>query len=123
MTKTILIGIDGSRLDLIKKWVGEGSLPNMKKIIENSASGELRSILPGPHTAPAWVSFATGKNPGKHGISYMLMRKEDYELKIVSSRDVKAKALWEYMSDAGKFSCVLNVPMTYPPKPINGIIV
>ncbi|MBI5332946.1 MAG: alkaline phosphatase family protein [Candidatus Aenigmarchaeota archaeon] len=123
MTKTILVGIDGSRLDLIKKWAGEGSLPNMKKIIETGCSGDLRSILPGPHTAPAWVTFATGKNPGKHGISYMLMRKEDYELKIVSSHDVKAKALWEYLSDAGEFSCVLNVPMTYPPKPINGIIV
>src|SRR3989338_6470560 len=115
--------MDGSRLDIIRKWIGEGHLPDLGKLIEKGSYGNLISVLPGPHTSPAWASFATGKNPGKHGVYYMLMRKDGYELKVASSIDVKSKTLWDYFSDNKKFSCVMNVPMTYPPRPFNGIMV
>ena len=41
----------------------------------------------------------------------------------VSSRSVGAVKLWEYLSRAGKRVAVLNVPLTYPPEPVNGLMI
>ena len=67
MTRVFIIGWDGATFDLIKPWVADGKLPNIAEVLENGAHGELGSTLP-PMTFPAWSSFMTGKNPGKHGI-------------------------------------------------------
>jgi predicted AlkP superfamily phosphohydrolase/phosphomutase len=36
---------------------------------------------------------------------------------------MKAKTLWEVLSEAGKRVIVVNVPVTYPPREVNGILV
>lgn len=124
MKKIIMIGIDGSRLDLIDKWANQGRLPNFKKLIDNGTSGILESILPGPHSAPAWTSLVTGKNPGKHGVPYFMLNGEDsYELKLATSYDVKEETLWDYLGKYDYISGVFGVPMTYPPKQIKGVMV
>jgi predicted AlkP superfamily phosphohydrolase/phosphomutase len=33
------------------------------------------------------------------------------------------KAIWNILSEYGKQVLVVNVPMTYPPEPVNGIMV
>lgn len=65
MPKVLVIGIDGGSPRLIEQWCNE--LPNFRRFITEGTSGELTSTLP-PWTCPAWLSFATGKNPGKLGI-------------------------------------------------------
>ena len=64
--KVMVIGLDGATFDLIKPWVNEGKLPNLKKLIGEGTYGNLRSTIPSA-TIPAWPSFFTGCNPGKHG--------------------------------------------------------
>lgn len=119
-----MIGIDGSRLDLINKWANQGTLPNFKKLINQGASGILESILPGPHSAPAWTSLITGKNPGKHGVPYFMLNGENsYELKLATSYDVKEDTIWDYLGKYDYTSGVFSVPMTYPPKPLKGVMV
>ena len=65
--RVLVIGLDGASLDLIRPWVAQGLLPTFKRILEQGASGPLESVIP-PLTGPAWISFMTGKNPGKHAI-------------------------------------------------------
>jgi len=66
----------------------------------------------------------TGKNPGKHGI-YGLMRREkdSYEIVPINSTDRKSLDLWEIISAHGKRAIVMNVPVTYPVRKINGILI
>ncbi|MCK5257066.1 MAG: alkaline phosphatase family protein, partial [Deltaproteobacteria bacterium] len=74
-----LLCIDGGDLDLFSPLMKTGKMPYLKKIKEEGAHGYLTSTMP-PITAPAWSSFITGKNPGKHGIySFALKKKECYE--------------------------------------------
>lgn len=58
--KVVVIGLDGATFDLIKPWVDEGRLPNIGNLMKNGVSGYLRSVIP-VLSAPAWVSFRTGK--------------------------------------------------------------
>lgn len=121
--KVLVIGLDSATFDLLKPWMTDGCLPVLSTLVRDGASGELRSTLP-PHTAPAWSSFMTGKNPGKHGVFGLMKLSPDHDrLELVSATDRKAKDLWEIMSDFGKSVVVLSVPITYPVRPVNGILV
>lgn len=120
-TKVVLIGLDGGTLDLIMPWVKQGALPALEKIIQQGVYGNLQSTTP-YYSAPAWVSMVTGVQPGKHGI-YDFFRTDTCKKNIVNSRDRKAKAIWNMLSDEGKRSIIVNVPGTYPPEKINGVMI
>src|SRR6266481_705168 len=76
--KVVIIGLDSATWDLIQPWAREGLLPNLSKLIESGVSGDLQSAIP-PLTPPAWTSFMTGSNPGKHGISYLIFSSRSRE--------------------------------------------
>jgi predicted AlkP superfamily phosphohydrolase/phosphomutase len=122
MSKVIVIGLDAACLDIILPWIKSGHLPYLSALLSKGVYTELKSTIP-PVTASAWPSLFTGKNPGKHGIFSFFRQKEGHQSKLVSSTDNKARAIWEYLSDAGKNSIVINVPITHPARKINGILI
>jgi predicted AlkP superfamily phosphohydrolase/phosphomutase len=121
MNKTIVIGIDGATFDLIDPWIKMGKLYNFKKIKNNGVSGKLKSSIP-HHSAPAWTSIITGCNPGKHGI-YCFEDISKLDTHIINSRNRRKPAIWNYLTDINKKSIVINIPVTYPPEKINGIMI
>ncbi|MFA5785059.1 MAG: alkaline phosphatase family protein, partial [Phycisphaerae bacterium] len=122
MKKTIVIGFDGATPQLIKKWSQQGKLPNFSKILSDGVYGDLETTIP-PLTPCAWSSFMTGKNPGKHGIYDFFYLDKQHEIKINTSNSRSAKDIWEILSE-NDFKCfVFNVPFTYPPKKIKGLMV
>ena len=119
--KLFVLGLDGATFDLIRPWVKEGLLPNFARFMQAGAWGELKSTLH-PLSPPAWTSFMTGKNPGKHGIyDFVVHKPQSYELLYTHGGMRKGATLWKLLSDAGKKVIAVNVPMTYPPEAINGI--
>ena len=75
-------------------------------------------------SAPAWVSFLTGKNPGKHGVFHFTEFKENsYEKKLVNGASYSSLTFWQILSRNRKRAILINIPMTYPSKPINGLMV
>lgn len=118
-----MIGLDGGTFDLIQPFVKQGHLPNLGKWMKEGAWAPLESTIP-PVTASAWTSFMTGKNPGAHGLfDFMERRAGSYDLAPVSSRNRDGKAVWELAGDAGKSVIVMGVPVTYPPTPVNGLMI
>src|SRR4030042_622984 len=115
--RVLVIGLDGLPLDLINKW--KDQLPTIKNLMQ--LYGNLESVTP-PLTPIAWTSFFTGVNPGKHNI-YDFFKNDNYKKDIVSGRDLKAKAIWDYLTDKKLKSILVNVSYTYPIKPINGIVI
>ncbi len=124
----LVVGLDGATLDLIRPWAEAGYLPNLARLIESGASGELESTLP-PVTSPAWPSFMTGKHPDRHGVFDFIrpnlgaahLRAGAFDM--VNASQIDGRTVWEYLSDAGLRVGVLNVPVTYPPRKVNGYLV
>lgn len=56
--------------------------------------GNLRStVLPVP--PPAWASFMTGMNPGKHGVyGFYSPCEGTYETRMVTGLSVRANKIW-----------------------------
>src|SRR3989442_1780708 len=118
--KVLIVGLDAATLDLIKPWIGEGKLPNLAQLMKEGASGRLASILP-PITPPAWTSFMTGKNPGKHRIfHFMEAQPGSYSLRYLNATSRRAKTIWKMLSDAGFTVGTMNIPFTYPPEHLRG---
>jgi len=121
--KVLIIGLDGATFDVINPLIEEGWMPNLRRLIENGASGALQSVIP-PVTGPAWLSLATGLTPGRTGVYDFVRRKgKDYRLRGLSSAEYAGRAVWDYLSQAGKRVAILNYPLLYPPYEVNGLLV
>ncbi len=121
--RVLVISWDGATFDILDPLISQGHLPYLAQRINNGAKRRLRSCIP-PVSAAAWASFQTGKNPGKHGVfDFLSYEPGKYEPALVNSASVHSETLWELLSQAGKRCIVINVPVTYPPKPINGWLV
>ncbi|MGB3716039.1 MAG: alkaline phosphatase family protein [Candidatus Promineifilaceae bacterium] len=119
--RLLIIGIDGATFDLIHPWIGEGHLPNLERLMQGGVSGTLSSTLP-PVTSPAWPTFMTGCNPGKHGV-FDFIQPSGADFQLVNATKIKQPTLWQRLSNAGYRVGVLNVPVTYPPQPLNGFMI
>jgi predicted AlkP superfamily phosphohydrolase/phosphomutase len=126
--RLLIIGLDGGTWTVLEPWLQDGTLPHLAQLRANGCWGELRSTFP-PLTAPAWSSFLTGKNPGKHSVFHFLDVDEIADRsaaaphKIVDGRSIQSATLWDIVGHHGLRAGVINVPMSYPPRPINGFLV
>lgn len=121
--RVFVIGLDGATFDLILPWIKEGRLPSLSYMMKNGVYGELKSVIP-ILTPAAWSSFMTGKNPGKHGVvDFFTREKDSYAITVVNSTHRSAKEIWTILSENGKKVGIVNVPLTYPPKSVNGFMI
>ena len=121
--RVFVLGLDGATFDLIDSLIDKGRLPQFARLLRESVRGPLASTTP-PISAPAWTSFATGVNPGKHGIfGFTKKLPESYEVRFVTARDSQWAPIWWLLSERDRRVVVVNVPMTYPPTAVNGIMI
>jgi len=121
--KVLVIGLDGATFDLLGPWIEAGELPNLQRLMRQGASGKLRSTLP-PISASSWISFATGVNPGKHGVvDFVYPSTGSYKVTMVNATTCRTRSLWNWLNDAGRRVGLLGIPTTYPPEPVDGFIV
>lgn len=121
--KVVVIGLDCAEPTLLFDRF-RGQLPNLEGLINRGLSGRLRSCDP-PITVPAWSVMMSSKDPGTLGI-YGFRNRCDYsydKMAFATGAAVRAPRVWDYLSQAGKQVVVLGVPGTYPPRPVNGVLV
>ena len=122
-SRVLIIGLDGAPLELLRPWMEQGQLPNLAAFLREGVVTELESVVP-PQTASGWSAMVTGKNPGKFGIFGFFRRDpKGYDLIPINSSDRKSLDIWEIVSRCGKKAGVVDVPITYPIRKINGFII
>jgi len=121
MSRVLAIGIDGGTFDVIRPWSEAGDLPTLARLMQEGVHSPLESTLP-PVTSPAWPTFATGVNPGKHGV-FDFIRPMGGQFELVNATSIRTPTIWQILSEAGRKVGAMNVPVTYPPKPVNGFII
>jgi len=120
--KIIVVGIDGATFTLLKPWMDKGYLPNFMNIYEKGAKAMLRSVTPAV-TIPAWTSFSTGVNPGKHGAYDFLKKTNGDGFRPITSKDIGSRHIWQLLTDNEKKVIVINAPTSYPPERVNGFLI
>ena len=125
--KLLIIGIDGGTLNIVLPLVKRGALPNIENLINNGTYGTLLSTIP-PVTAPAWSSFITGTNPGKHGVFYFFksIKNKDGAKKqgsLINFGDIIGIPFWKVLNEQGKKVGLVNIPLTYPPEKVDRFMI
>ena len=111
--KAMVIGVDGGTWTALKPYIEEGTMPNLGRLLEEGTHGVLRSVIP-PITAPAWTTFATGVNPGRHGCYYFLTMNAFGEFRPVNSADIRVETFYETLVRNGYKCTLINLPVSYP---------
>jgi len=121
--KVMLIGLDCAEPSLVlERWRDE--LPTLSGLMERGSYGRLTSVIP-PITVPAWSCMMSSKTPGDLGV-YGFRNRSDHTYDggfIAMSDAIREPRLWDLVTRAGGSSVVLSVPGTYPPRPLNGVMV
>jgi predicted AlkP superfamily phosphohydrolase/phosphomutase len=126
--RVVLFGLDGVTFDVVDPLLAAGKMPALAGLIARGVRADLRSTCP-PVSAPAWVTFLTGKQPGKHGVfNFQNLDARHYagfSEALVNSSYFRGATLLDH---AGRTSNVRSlsyrVPMTFPAWDVpNGVVV
>ena len=121
--RLFVLSLDGFSLEMADWAAATQVMPHMASLFNKGAIIPLNGILPAVNQV-TWASYATGVNPGKHGVFGFVDREPSpFGVHIPGSEDVKAPALWDYLGKAGKRIGLVNLPLTYPPRAVNGFMV
>ena len=143
--RVVILGLDGLDPDLVEELLEAGELPNLAGLKEQGSYKRLATTWP-PLSPVAWSSFSTGTNPGKHNIFDFISRNKATYGPLMSSVQIgrprrtlklgklliplsstpitglrKSKPFWNVLGEAGIFSSVLRVPITFPPDRFHGV--
>ncbi len=120
--RLVVLGIDGLGVDVLTKLLNlYPDLQNLKKVKEScypilSELPELSSVN--------WTSFFTKEGPEKHGIfGFVHIDPSGYRCHVVNLNNVKTPTIFEILGEKGFVCRAINVPNTYPAKPINGMMI
>jgi len=121
--RVMVIGLDAATLDLVRPWAEAGRLPHLARFLKKGAHGVLRSTIPAKSPA-AWRTFATGTNPGQHGVlDFLQLRPDSYGVVLGTGLPRHGVNFWEVAGRNDVPGGVMNVPYTYPPRPFNGFVI
>ncbi len=119
--RVLIFGVDGLAFRVLHPMMQAGYLPNFQALARDGVELVLESKYP-PLTPPAWMSLVTGLKPAKHG-TYDFWEYDEQGRDRFVTRRKGGKAIWNLLSEQGKRVIVVNVPHTYPPDPVDGIMV
>jgi predicted AlkP superfamily phosphohydrolase/phosphomutase len=133
-TKVVVVGLDGFEPKIVEAMLAAGDLPHLARLRMTGGYARCRTTLPA-QTPVAWSTFATGVNPGGHGIFDFIRRDPATYLPDLALNRYEQKSaflppkavnlrrgipMWEQLAKAGIPSTIVRCPCTYPPDAMQG---
>lgn len=123
LDRLLILGLDGATWTVLDPFRQRGFLPNLDALLKRSAHGTLRSTIP-PVTSAAWTTMMTGCRPGRHGVfDHRYFDGATGRMRVNNSSRVRVPTFWQTLSGLGRSVISLNLPVTYPPLRVKGIVV
>ncbi len=121
--RCVVLGLDGLPYSLAQKLSQTDRFPNLRKIALSSGSQPIHSEL--PDLSPVnWTSFYTASGPEHHGIfGFTAINPINYRLSISNYSMVKCPTIFESLNLSNRICKVINLPNTYPAKPLKGMLI
>jgi hypothetical protein len=143
--RVTMILLDGASMDFIAPTAASGRLPNFGRLLETGAVMHLATLRP-TQPAPVWTAVSTGKLPYKTSVysaaryivpgstvrldllpdfcfAQALVRLGVLAEENTTADAVKARALWQLLGSFGITTGVIDWPVTYPARAMNGYLI
>ncbi|MBG0778239.1 MAG: alkaline phosphatase family protein [Desulfovibrionaceae bacterium] len=121
--RLLVLGLDGLPFSLARDLCRAGLLPNLARIALTPNARAIRAEL--PELSPVnWTSLATAAGPGAHGVyGFTRIDPASYAMALTDADAVAAPTIFDRLGEAGLVSKVVNLPNTYPARPLRGMLV
>ena len=117
----LMIGIDASQATLVEQWMADDTLPNLAKLRDRGAYGQLASTADWLAGTP-WPSFYTSSWPTDHGFfNYLQWRPHLMTHHRPNGSWVPLRPFWRELSSEHIRTVAVDVPITYPPGLYDGV--
>jgi predicted AlkP superfamily phosphohydrolase/phosphomutase len=121
--RALVLGLDGASFSVIDPLIAAGRLPHLAAWRAAGVARPLASTVPAM-SFPAWSTFLTGLEPGGHGLFDFTQRLPGaYRLRFANATHRRGATLLARASRAGRRVLGLGIPATFPPEPVDGLIV
>ncbi|MEW5735517.1 MAG: alkaline phosphatase family protein [Thermodesulfobacteriota bacterium] len=121
--KTVVLGLDGVPFGMLRELCRQGITPALARIIDSGRLSAMQAPIP-EISSVSWTTFLTGENPGGHGIfGFVDLAPGSYKMVFPNFSQVRAETVTDALARMGKRSVLLNVPSTYPARPLEGAMV
>jgi predicted AlkP superfamily phosphohydrolase/phosphomutase len=118
--RLLVLALDMADGDLIRRWSGQGRLPHFAALLSSGSWIDLESTAQVLHTS-TWPTFATGVQPGKHGVYFPYQPKPGYQLAQHVQADQYGAATFWHIADGQRCRCLIyDVPETFPESGFRG---
>ena len=122
--RILILALDSVCWDMLLPLAQDGTMSALAAFLRRAHYGTLESTIP-PHTAAAWSTFLTGKDPGQHGIiDFVKFDPTQHRFKFHDSSASQADSIFTRLSNSGINCGSIFLPRNYPPFPLkNGYVV
>lgn len=119
----MVLGLDGLPYSLAQELSQTNTCPNLRQIALQPGSLSIQAEL--PELSPVnWTSFYTAAGPEVHGIyGFTTLNPLNYTLGTTNSSCVQCQSIFDSLNLSNLISKVINLPNTYPAKPLKGMLV
>jgi predicted AlkP superfamily phosphohydrolase/phosphomutase len=119
----LILALDGASFDVMDPLIRAGRLPNLAAWRQEGWATPLRSTTP-PLSFPAWSTFMTGLDPGRHGLFDFTQKIPGaYRIRFANATDRQGESIFSRVSRSGARVLTLGMPATFPPEALNGLLV
>jgi tetratricopeptide (TPR) repeat protein len=119
----IFVGLDGADWQLLDRYLAQGAMPQLARLVAEGAGGVLETIHP-PLSPIVWTSMVTGVSPLEHRIlDFTRFAPASGRKEPITSDERRAPAVWNMASYAGRTSATFGLWATYPAESVNGLMV
>ena len=118
----IFVGLDGADWQLLDRYMGDGTMPNLSALVR---TGERRVLLTQhPPLSPlVWTTMMTGVSPLEHRIlDFTRFDPVTHEREPITSDERAVPAIWNMVHSRGKRVVVVGMWATDPPETDSGDI-
>ncbi len=120
-SRVAVIGLDGVPFTLLQSLFENGVMPSLGEVARSGSFLQMETALP-PVSSTAWASFMTGENPGCHAIfGFTDLNDGEISVRLPSFDDIRAPTIWAKLPH--KTALVVNLPFTYPARPLRGALI
>lgn len=122
--RIIVLALDSVCWEVLMPLVADGTMPALGAYLIKAHFGVLESTIP-PHTAAAWTTWLTGKDPGKHGvIDFVRFDPRKHKFTFNDSTVTRDASIFSLLSNSGISCGSIFLPRNYPPYPLrNGYMI
>ena len=121
--RCVVLGLDGLPYSLACALAGSARFPNLNRLVRTGYCRAIKAEL--PELSPVnWTSFMTGVGPEEHGIfGFTRIDPDSYVISLSDASHVQTPTLFDRLGAEGLTSKIINLPNTYPARPLKGMLI